>query len=315
VLPVPLHGAVASLELDERARWLAREPAALLLADEDVDVDYRVTLGEVPAFADEDGAADGLPAELFAPTAPDGELPPEAHDLLARLAAAEVGPVSRALEVRDFVRTNYRYDPSYLEDGELARWLERLTRGRQNVHLALLHASRDGRSLGGGVCYELNVLVCELLRRTGVPAAVATGWLLDEGALSEPDHLWAMALLPTTAGPRWRALDAASTQSGRPLRVPRRPAGAWRVGEAARLRPPAAPDLEARRARPQAPTELALRAGDLARVIEFVQAPAGTAAPGALRRRCRELLEQPEARRRLLARLEQAPPGDFHPRE
>jgi transglutaminase-like putative cysteine protease len=127
------------------------------------------------------------------------------------------------------VRRRYRYDPSYLEQPELASWLAELTRGQPNAHLAALHAGRDAQVLGRGVCYDLNVLLCELLRRSGIPAAVATGWVLDGGSLADPDHLWSMALLPTPEGPRWLPLDASTTEQGRPLRVSRRPPGTWRA--------------------------------------------------------------------------------------
>ena len=77
--------------------------------------------------------------------------------------------------------------------------------GRQRkdlIGLVLGHQPQHAHHLGRGVCYELNVLHCELLRRVGVPAAVAVGWTLGDGALLEPDHLWAMALLPSPDGPR-----------------------------------------------------------------------------------------------------------------
>jgi hypothetical protein len=127
----------------------------------------------------------------------------------------------------------------------VAGWLREVTRGRANVHVAALHAGGDGRHLGRGVCYELNVLLCELLRRLEVPAAIATGWTFSGGALAEPDHLWAMALLPSPEGPRWLPLDAATTRAGRPLQLPRRPPGPWRVKPPRRASLPKGPRLEA----------------------------------------------------------------------
>ena len=53
--------------------------------------------------------------------------------------------------------------------------------------------------------------------------------MLDGGALSEPDHLWAIALLEDASGaPVWVPIDASTTATGRPLRVPTRPAGRFK---------------------------------------------------------------------------------------
>ena len=47
--------------------------------------------------------------------------------------------------------------------------VRRLRDGKGNHHLSLLHASADGEVLGRGVCYELNILIAELLRHLMVP--------------------------------------------------------------------------------------------------------------------------------------------------
>ncbi|MFT5434106.1 MAG: hypothetical protein ACI9OJ_004819, partial [Myxococcota bacterium] len=108
----------------------------------------------------------------------------------------------------------------------------RLVEGKAHAHVAALHAGADAKHLGAGVCYELNSLTCELLRRLGIPAGIATGWVFGGGAVSEPDHLWVVAFLRDTEGqPLWLPVDASSTRSGRPLRVSSRPPG--------RFRPPA----------------------------------------------------------------------------
>ncbi|RYE85694.1 MAG: transglutaminase domain-containing protein, partial [Myxococcales bacterium] len=167
--------------------------------------------------------------ELLAPTVPDRELPAELHAFLAELAAARLSPLARAQRVRDLVLTRYRYDLSYLQDERVARQLTRATAGSAHRHLAALHAGRDAGHLGAGVCHELNTLVCELLRRAGVPAALSTGWVLDRGHIDEPDHLWTLALLPSDQGPRWMPLDASLGRDGQPQVVPRRPAGDLRV--------------------------------------------------------------------------------------
>ena len=192
-----------------------------------------IRLGEAPRWGDAHEAK--LDARVS--FVPDDELPDEALDLVASLDEDDA-PFERALAVRDFVRRRYRYDPSYLEDPAVGRHLARLTRGRAHAHVAALHAGADGRHLGAGVCYELNALACELMRRAGVPAGLASGWVLDGGSVSEPDHLWALALLEDSRGnPVWLPIDASSTEDGRPLLVPRRPP--------VRFRAPMDPDARA----------------------------------------------------------------------
>jgi len=196
-----------------------------------------IRLGEAPRFDD------AHEAELDARGSfvPDDELPDEALDLVASLDDDDA-PFERALAVRDFVRRRYRYDPSYLEDPAVGRHLARLTRGRAHAHVAALHAGADGRYLGAGVCYELNALACELMRRAGIPAGLASGWVLDGGSVSEPDHLWALALLEDSRGnPVWLPIDASSTEDGRPLLVPRRPPVRFRAPMDADARAPEPP--------------------------------------------------------------------------
>lgn len=153
---------------------------------------------------------------------PDRELPEEVLDFIEE--RGDLPPLEAAFSIRDFVRRRYRYDPTYLEDAAVGRWLARVSRGRAHAHVASLHAAADLDHLGAGVCYELNSLTCELLRRAGIPAGIATGWVFAGGALSEPDHLWAIAFLETDHGePVWLPIDASTTVDGRALRVPHRP--------------------------------------------------------------------------------------------
>ena len=305
LLPVPLFGRLEPVELGEGSRWLVCQPGkALLLALDDQPLRYTVELGSPPVIDDAAAPPRGHASmgTLLRHTVPDEELPLEAHDLLRQLQVEGAGPLTRALQVRDFVRTRYRYDPTYLEDPEVASWLRRVTRGRANVHIALLHAGRDGRHLGRGVCYELNVLACELLRRAGLPSAVAVGWVLEGGQLSEPDHLWAVALLPSRDGPRWFPVDASTTSAGRPLRVPRR-RGNFSVRGAPPRQAPTAPDWAATRAaRPRRASELDLRALELRRVIEFLQTRAREQVldERELGLACQRLLQDPERAKQLI---------------
>ncbi len=237
VLPVPMFGTVRQLAVDDAT--VSPERGAfgqhLLRLDREATVVLHVALGQVP---DLNLAAPAMETNALTSSVPDDELPEEVHDFLRELDPSE--PVfDRALRIREFIRDRYRYDPSYLEDPGLGRWLARITRGRANAHIAALHAGGDGQHLGAGVCYELNALACELLRRAEIPAAIATGWVLDGGALSDPDHLWCVALLQDARGaPLWVPIDAASTRSGRPLRVARRPAGRFRAPKDRRAKAP-----------------------------------------------------------------------------
>ncbi|MFK7986583.1 MAG: sacsin N-terminal ATP-binding-like domain-containing protein [Sandaracinaceae bacterium] len=224
VLPVPHYGRVLEVRLDRGDANARTDPAGRtrLTLDEATDVRLRIQLGHVPDL-DRANAADH-PSALRA-FVPDRELPDEVLDRIADLRD-EPSPLRRAIAVRDFIRRRYRYDPTYLEDASVGRWLARRTRGHAQQHLAALHAASDRDHLGAGVCYELNVLACAMMRAVGVPAAVATGWVYDGGSLSEPDHLWALALLEDHRGrPAWVPIDASTTREGRPLRVPRRPPG------------------------------------------------------------------------------------------
>ncbi len=248
-LPLPSFSTIRDFSADRSdARLLTdRDGRPLLVATGDTVVRYAAALEPLPDFDDTRDAEAMLAARtspsLLARTVPDEDLPDEAHELVDRLARGASSLLARAVEIREFVRTRYRYDPDYLEDPALTRWLATVSRGRANGRIAALHAGRDATHLGRGVCFELNVLCCELLRRARIPAAVCTGWVLTRGEVSEPDHLWAVALVPTASGPRFVPIDASTTREGRPLQVQRPLAGTWRPRPGARSaampRPPA----------------------------------------------------------------------------
>ncbi len=202
ILPRP-HGATLG-EVRSGGRSLPVAQTAdglpLIYLPAESELTFEVELREAPRPTDDEPELPGEAAELLKFTVDGAELPQELHTMIEALLSGGLSPLSRALQVRDFIAERYRYDPGYLEDERVARWLARAARGSSNTHLSALHAGRSGRSLGAGVCYELNALCCELLRRVGVPAAVCTGWVLDRGQIDEPDHLWALALLPTDQG-------------------------------------------------------------------------------------------------------------------
>lgn len=227
LIPVPLYGRLDEVRVEGGDATTVAGPSGgtVLRLERAGEVRLRMTLGAIP---DLDAARTSSTPEALERFVPDDELPEEVLEFMADLDAADA-PMVVALAIRDFVRARYRYDPSYLEDAAVGRWLAKITRGRAQAHVAALHAGGDARHLGAGVCYELNVLACELMRRAAIPAAIATGWVLDGGALSEPDHLWAIALLEDASGaPVWVPIDASTTATGRPLRVPTRPAGRFK---------------------------------------------------------------------------------------
>ncbi len=310
LLPTPMFGRIVDVDASPPVRLFeSRTGAAVVVTAADTDIRYRVALPPVPDY-DRAATEIAAPEVLSAATVSDRELPDEALRFADELLLSSTPLFERALAVREFVRARYVYDPSYLESPEVARWLERLSRGRSNAHIAALHAGRDGRHLGRGVCYELNVMACELLRRSGVPAVVTTGWTFDRGHLDEPDHLWAMALVPAGDGPRWLPIDASTTREGRPLHVGRRPPGSWGAPAAAQRSssppsppPPAPAWAEATQTRRFEPDPVPI--GDLVRVLRHLEEVTGEALGDSqtLRERGRELLGDPARARELVTFL------------
>ena len=300
VLPVPMYARVVHVEGAPEARLvLTSGGQTMLVAPAAAEITVQVALDRPPAF-DEAAEREAVPRMLLIAAVPDDDLPMEVIGFAAELAASEASLFERALEVREFIRVHYRYDPSYMGDPALAKWLRRVTAGRASVHIAALHAGRDAKHFGRGVCYELNTLACELLRRAGVPAAIASGWTLDRGALTEPDHLWALALLPTLAGWRWFPIDASATRDGRPLHArSERARGPWRVPPAAGQR---APQREASwTKREQESYKRVRKAKRRAPIAELVRAVRHAERIGKIdlegidvRERCREVLSDPE---------------------
>lgn len=302
VLPLPLYGRVVSVDGEDARLVEGEDGAAILVARDDAVVSLSIELGEAPDFTAADPAR-GEP-DLLRPTARDDELPDEAHALVDRFEQGGVTAFERAIDIRDFVRTRYAYDPTYLEDRGIAAWLRQRARGRSNEHIAALHAGGDAEHLGRGVCYELNMLACELLRRAGIPAAIATGWTFDRGFVDEPDHLFAMALLQTAWGPRWLPLDASTTQTGRPLHAGHRPPGNWRPPERGAAPPPPPASIATTRA---ATTRASSRIpiGELVRVARYIEDATGRhlGSREELDRACRELLRDPRRSAELAALL------------
>lgn len=224
--PMPLYGWAQAPGVGRMVR-----EAGIWRADDVRAGEWDVAwhLGAFPEPTSQPIAAFASPklAAWLAPTVPDAELPRAALSWLSTLNTLH--PWERAKAIEAQIRARYAYDPSYLESDAHAQRLRMAAQGKTSAHLAALHAGEGGGFWGRGVCYELNALAVEWLRRVGIPAAFCVGWTLERGALSEPDHAWALALLPTVEGLRVWPMDGSSTRDGRPLRVAHRPAGPWHI--------------------------------------------------------------------------------------
>ncbi len=223
VLPVPLFGDITRLEVIDADPSSVRPRGRLVAGSAVVDVEgstpvqirYEVSLRRPPTLTEDDSTA----WEVGPPTLPREALPRPVRTWVERNLSAERGVWEQARRVEAFVQRHYTYDLDFRERPAVQRAARELVPGAGCHHLALLHASAEGSVLGRGVCYELNVLVVELLRHLGIPSLVATGWMLDEGFAARPDHLFALALVPTAAGPCLMPLDASTGPGGhvRPL--------------------------------------------------------------------------------------------------
>jgi hypothetical protein len=254
-LPLPLYTRLhGELQLSCKGRVQQGplgEVTVQFQASQPASARFQVEIMEPPRLSQESVR---VPESWLRPTTLD--LPAEVVSWISRTRS--LLPWERALAAQEFVNTRYAYDPDYLSHPESKQVLRSLRRGQGNHHLQLLHARRQGDWLGFGMCIELNTMLCELLRHLEVPALLANGWVLDEGFLENPDHLFAVAVLASLQGPCLMPLDASVSQEGplrslgrrRPptsslARVPALPAppGAWsasptlrRVGEGEDLR-------------------------------------------------------------------------------
>ncbi len=225
-LPVPLYGRLrgkvtASGDAQDRlsvipAPYWTAPTVASLVGESPALIQYEVELLRPPPLTGTAAYADDIEA-MVAPTVSLRDLPREVRRWLRQHRWAG-SPWQRALEVQRFVREHYRYDGAFMDRPEVREALGRLVPGKGNHHLTLLHAAGDDRVLGRGICYELNTLVAELLRHLSVPSLVCTGWVLNQGALDRPDHLFAVAVLPSPRGLSLLPLEAAVGPDG-PLRA------------------------------------------------------------------------------------------------
>ena len=206
-------------------------------------VRYEVDLLEVPVLSARSAGELSAPPRLVQPTVARKDLPSEVRHWIEQQQRCALPTWERALAVQEFVQKKYAYDLAFMSRPEVQHCLAHLAAARGNHHLRLLHASGGPEILGRGSCYEINVMVVELLRQLGVPCMVATGWLLNEGVAEWPDHLFALVVLPSSDGECLMPLDAATNSRG--LRT-----GVW---EPARERYDGDPGLPPRPQIPEVP--------------------------------------------------------------
>ena len=208
-VPLPLHARIAAFGAPTEYAARRADGTMWVRLESPVETQFTVHLLDPPVLTDDVDPPDGTHPDLLAPTMPLHRLPPATQQFVSSRRSAG-SQWERALAVEAFVRHNYIYDTAFMAHPSV-RAAARKLGPNDNHHLVLLHAAAGGGVLGRGVCYELNVLVVELLRHVGVPAFPATGWVLDRGTVDRPDHLFAVAALPSVDGVTLMPLDAATT--------------------------------------------------------------------------------------------------------
>jgi len=201
-------------ELESSAKIKLRRGAmgeVWVQANEPVSVSLRVEVLTPPRPVHQELI--GLPRAWLQPTLL--QLPQAAMSFVS--ATRQRPAWERALAAQEFMQTHYSYDAGFVDHPEVKKLLARPQGGAGHRQLDVLHASRSQDFLGSGICYELNAMLCELLRHLGVPSLLACGWALDEGFLEFPDHIFALAVLQSVDGPCLLPLDGTSSTEG-PLR-------------------------------------------------------------------------------------------------
>ena len=232
-LPLPmytrLHGDIESSDRISLRRGNYGE--VLVHAQETVQVRFQVEVMEPPRPTQGEMV---VPAAWRQTTL--AQLPPEAQAFVVSQRSKSAW--EKALAAQEFVQTHYSYDALFAQQPDAARLLSRAHPGRGHHQLDVLHAGRTQDWLGAGICYELNAMLCELLRQMGLPALLASGWVLDEGFLERPDHIFALAVLQSVDGPCLLPLDGTSSTQGPMRQLKRRQPPANPIQE---TRPPNAP--------------------------------------------------------------------------
>jgi hypothetical protein len=235
-LPMPLHSTrTIPPEITCNGESIAYKPKSTppdtwqihINAPSTVTIRYTLDLFSPPPIASK--APSTLNKHYLHPTTRREDLPSALQDFLADLQTSTLSDLEKARKIEQLVRKRYLYDMDYSKRPAVRAAREQLDHDRtfpQNDSLLLLHAGRHGTYWGAGVCHGLNILIAEMLRQVGIPSAIATCWVLDEGYLSRPDHLIALALLPTEGGFAALPLDGAVNNQGRVLHSASPPAPA-----------------------------------------------------------------------------------------
>ena len=192
-------------------------------------VEYEVELLRPPDLDQE--SRNALNPTLCRPTATVDSLPEEVQNWIADIRRQNLTQLAMAMEAAKFVQLRYCYDYHFKKSAKAQRKLSQLKPGRGNHHLEVMHAASDGRYLGRGVCMELNMMVVELIRHLGVPAVVATGWMFKGINVTDPSHLYAVAILSMGGKVYPMPLEAATGERTRNLAEPRESMGGRNVIE------------------------------------------------------------------------------------
>ncbi|MEM9863207.1 MAG: hypothetical protein AAF938_16545 [Myxococcota bacterium] len=207
------------------------------------------------------------------------------------------------------MRSRYRYDASYLLDGNVAARLAMVSHGQANEHIAALHSGRTATHLGAGVCYELNTLTCELLRRAELPAGIAVGWPLQGGFLAEPNHLWCVLWLSDGSHTYPMPIDAAQTESGAIRTLPNRPPPKLKPIRSEQKAPRAWDGSRPSKRKKRKRTVIrsagrAVKRSELVALIQHLEATSGRTLDAEARKRVVAALNDPDAAGRVLRKLE-----------
>jgi hypothetical protein len=178
----------------------------LELENLDTKLHYEVELCGVPNYSEGTFLPNPSP-KLLRTTVQLDQLPQPVRDWIDWGQCSGLPHWQLAERALEYVMGAYQYDLNYLASEEIQDVLQRPAKPGENKFLSMLHAGGAGRVLGRGVCLELSALLLEILRHCGVPSAMGKVWMLDQGLIHVPDHVIAMALVPTELGPYWLPLD------------------------------------------------------------------------------------------------------------
>ena len=206
-LPKPLHARLAQRPA---VPVIGPDAQAQYRVTQDVELAYSVELSQPCRLTDQ--PAGRVDPGLLRLTAPASALPRLVHDWIDWARSSGLPPAVLAERARDFVLTRYLYDINFLADPDLRELAHSSVGLDENRALTLLHRAAVGRYLGRGVCFELSALLLELFRRVGIPAVLASVWMLDEGLIHRPDHAVVLAYLPTDRGPCWLPFDPSANR-------------------------------------------------------------------------------------------------------